>query len=147
MNGEQLTLGTERPCRCCNGTGIELRDNPIRSVTARPTDPDTSQKARQDSYDVRRFSIRSRQAKLLRVFSMGETTAQKAALNVLGPQEVSRIEGCRRRVSDLKAAGYLIDSGRRDINPGSNDEAIVWAVTAEGLRALERLEATGWSFG
>jgi len=58
---------------------------------------------------------------------------------------VSTVEGCRRRVSDLHAAGFIVDSGERRTNPGSSDEAIVWEITPAGLRALDYLGATGWS--
>jgi hypothetical protein len=48
-------------------------------------------------------------------------------------------------MSDLRAVGYICDSGRRRKNPGSDDLAIVWEITEAGSRAKARLIATGWS--
>jgi hypothetical protein len=95
---------------------------------------------------VSRFSVRSRQAKLLRLLSIVDLTDQEAAVQLMGANaHTSRLEGCRRRMSDLRAAGYLCDSGRVRCNPGSADEATIWKLTLAGKRALESLDATGWS--
>ena len=48
-------------------------------------------------------------------------------------------------MSDLRAAGYLTDSGRVRRNTGSPDDSTVWALTKRGRRALECLEEYGWS--
>lgn len=122
-----------------------MADRPVRSAPARNTDPATSHAAGPRTPDVRRFSTRSRRAQLLRVFASRPCTAQQAARIVVGDIAVSALEGCRRRVSDLLAAGYVIDTGRRDRNPGSPDECAVYAVTPAGIEALDRLGATGWS--
>ena len=46
-------------------------------------------------------------------------------------------------VSDLRAAGYLMDSGRRRKNVGTEDESIVWTITDAGRQALDNLDAGG----
>jgi hypothetical protein len=135
---------TSRPCHCCGGTGIVSSAEPISSAPARPSDPETSHAASETEPDLRRFSDRSRQAHLLRLLAVEPLTAQGAAVRIT-QGTVSGVEGCRRRVSDLLAAGYLQDSGSRACNPGSADESIVWQVTDEGLRAIDRLDDTGWS--
>lgn len=139
-------LDTERPCPCCRGTGRVVNATPIPAVTARPTDPQTSQQAANRNGDVRRFGIRSRTAQVLRLICAEPTTQLRAALIVMSDDgSASRLEGTRRRVSQLVQAGYIADSGRRSVNPGSDTEAIVWQATEEGRRALARLDATGWS--
>lgn len=130
-------------CPCCKGTGISTQ--PIRAVTARPDDPDTSQAAAHRSTDVRRFSVNSRTAQVLRLICHEPTTQLQAALAIMGTDSISRLEGTRRRVSQLVQAGYIHDSGRRSINPGSDTEAIVWHSTEDGRNALTRLDSTGWS--
>jgi len=96
--------------------------------------------------DVRRFSSRSRQAKLLNLFLGKSWTAQRCALAVVGINApISALEGCRRRISDLVAAGYITDSGQREKNSGSNDESILWTITLAGMQAIKHLDRTGWS--
>lgn len=118
-------------------------------MPARVDDPDTCQRSARRiirSEFTPRFSNRSAQARLLREFSQCAMTATEAALNVAGPgASLARIEGCRRRVSDLAAARYIIDSGARRCNPGSGDLSIVWRITTTGFSALTRLRDTGWS--
>jgi len=128
----------------------ELRQYvPVRSVPsapARATDPETSQLAGPRSDDVSRFSARSRSAKLLAVFGTQPLTDQGATVRVIGASAVpSAFDGCRRRCSDLRAAGFLVDSGRRRKNVGSDDDSIVWEITHAGRRALDHLDAYGWS--
>src|SRR5262245_43550048 len=90
---------------------------PVPSAPARATDPETSQEAGPRSLDVSRFSDHSRQAKLLRLLSTQHLTDQQAALRIMGASATpSRLEGCRRRMSDLRAAGYICDSGLRRHN-------------------------------
>jgi hypothetical protein len=139
------TIATSRPCPCCQGSGTIMSDQPIRAATARFTDPSTSHQAADQSPDVRRFGIKSRTAQVLRAIFAHPATQLQTALAVMGSDSVSRLEGTRRRVSQLVQAGYITDSGRRSINPGSDVEAIVWVVTEDGRRALERLDETGWS--
>lgn len=120
------------------------------STPSRVSDPDTSIESgdRNKTGDVGRFSARSRQAILLREFrdTHAGLTAYQAALVVMGDAApVTRLEGCRRRVSDLRAAGYIEDSGERRQNVGSPDAAIVWKITLSGSLALDALDATGWS--
>lgn len=118
----------------------------VPSAPARNTDPETSHAASRNDPDVSRFSIRSRQSKLLHVFVGGNKTDHEATARVVGVHAVpSAWDGCRRRCSDLRAAGYLADSGQRRSNPGSNEDAIVWQITLAGLRAIEQLDQTGWS--
>jgi hypothetical protein len=138
-----------RPCPCCNGSGvISNYDEPIPSAPARPTDPDTSHAAADRHYvaDIRRFSARSRQAQLLAAVAARPMTAQEAAIKVLGLHgSISRLEGCRRRMSDLVAAGMIVDSTYRRPNIGSPDPAIVWEITDYGRRVLQHLDVDGWS--
>jgi len=126
---------------------LHMHAPPIPSAPARPTDPETSHQASKTMHDVAKFSLRSRQAKLLDAFYMsGPMTDQQAALKVVGDfTPVSSLEGCRRRMSDLRAAGLLMDTGERAHNEGSNDESIVWQLTLAGHRALDNLKRTGWS--
>jgi hypothetical protein len=130
-------------CPHCNGRGTLYGE----ARTSRTTDTDTAQNAgKRHATDVRRFSSRSRQAKLLEAISRKPMTAQEAALEVLGTHySISSVEACRRRVSDLKQAGFVIDLGDRRKNSGSPDESIVWHATLMGVFALEELRDTGWS--
>lgn len=116
------------------------------SAPARWTDPDTSHQAARREQDVGHFSAKSRQAKLLALFAMRDLTDQGATIHLVGSHAApSAFDGCRRRCSDLRAAGLLYDTGRRRKNAGSDDESIVWAISEAGRRALESLEQTGWS--
>lgn len=116
------------------------------SAPARNTDPETSHAAAKTEQDVGRFGAKSRQARLLAVFSGGDFTDQQAAIRVVGAGAVpSAFDGCRRRCSDLRAAGLLADSGKRRRNTGSDDESIVWMITLAGERALRNLDEKGWS--
>jgi len=120
----------------------------VPSAPARPTDPETSHAsaARVAVKDVGRFSAKSRQAKLLLQFDIKPLTDFEATCRVLPADGYhTRLEGCRRRCSDLRAAGYLEDSGAKRRNPGSPDDAIVWQITETGRAALKRLLETGWS--
>lgn len=118
----------------------------IPSAPARPSDPETSHLAAKRDKDIGRFSDKSRQAKLLYAFSSSDLTAQQATTRVVGANAaISAFEGCRRRVSDLRAVRYITDSGGRRHNPGSEDEAIVWELTDAGRKALICLDETGWS--
>lgn len=118
----------------------------VPSAPARSTDPETSHYAAKQEQDVGRFSGRSRQARLLAVFATQPLTDQQATVRVIGAAAVpSAFDGCRRRCSDLRAASYLADSGRRRKNPGSDDDSIVWQITIAGKQALDRLDRYGWS--
>lgn len=111
---------------------------PIPSAPARHDDPRTSVGSRMS--DVRRFSAGSYSGRLLMVFRRQDRTDAEATDAVLGSSvPVSRWEGCRRRCSDLRAAGYVADSGVE------RDDRIVWAITDEGRRAVQRLIDDGWS--
>lgn len=127
---------------------IELGwDYPIPSRNSRRFDQHTASAAGDDVAveDVRRFSKRSQQARLLAVVNLGPLTAMQAALRIMHPSVTpSTFEGCRRRVSNLVAAYYVEDSGLTEINPGGR-EAIVWEITNAGRAALARLNETGWS--
>jgi hypothetical protein len=116
------------------------------SAPARPTDPETSHLASKRSIDIGRFSAKSRQAKLLQIFSMRDLTDQQATIHLVGSHAApSAFDGCRRRCSDLRAVGYLYDTGRRRKNAGSDDLSIIWGISQAGLRALELIDTTGWS--
>jgi hypothetical protein len=119
----------------------------VPTAPARGTDPETSHRAARARHrsDVGRFSKDSQLARLLAVLSTGDFTDQQAAARVVGNAVPSAFESCRRRMSDLRAAGYATDSGRRRKNPGSSDEAIIWTITRPGRLALKALDAKGWS--
>ncbi len=119
----------------------------VPSAPARSTDPETSHLAAEPGVpDVGRFSGKSRQARLLAVFNGQPLTDQQATVRVIGAAAVpSAFDGCRRRCSDLRAAGYIADSGRRRKNPGSDDDSIVWQITIAGKQALDNLDKYGWS--
>lgn len=120
--------------------GIEM-SGPVHGAPARSTDPRTSQAKGSKMYDVRRFSRKSHSARLLAVFGRGPATDAEATTEVMGPpgDSVSRWEGCRRRCSDLRAAGYIEDTGLEV------EERIVWVITPPGERALHQLSVSGWS--
>lgn len=135
---------------------------PSSVLHARPTDPSTAQAAgdrvsRTEVQDVRRFSATSRQGRLLDLYGkvyrtsvVGYTdqeAAERVARAMHGGDEptTSVVEGTRRRCSDLRAAGYLVDSGESRKNPGSPDESAVWALSPLGYAALQRMDDTGWS--
>lgn len=118
------------------------------SAPARSTDPETSHMAAKRDQDVGRFSSKSRQSKLLYVFSTAPAglTDQQATIRLVGAGAApSAFDGCRRRCSDLRAARYLYDTGKRHKNMGSDDESIVWGLSDAGRAALIRLDETGWS--
>lgn len=146
MSQLQFNVGEpEHLCPTCNGAGT-VHDSVFRTVTARNSDPDTSHTARKDSKDVRKFKAGSSNARLLKVICDQPCTSQAAAVQVKRFHgTVSSLDGCRRRVSDLAKAGFVIDSGRRAKNPGSSSPSIVYQVTLMGRQALENLERTGWS--
>ena len=88
----------------------------------------------------RRFRSTSRQAKLLVEFSARPMTDFEAARRVLppDPEHLRSFDACRRRCSDLRAAGYIEDSGERR---GGR----VYRITQAGREALQRLFSTGFS--
>lgn len=140
-------------CPCCEGRGYvaltdDVTDLPIPSAPARTEHPDTAHAAaaRVAVVDIRRFSAKSRQAQLLAAIADSPMTAQEAAIRVMGLYgPISRLEGCRRRMSDLVASGMIVDSMQRRANIGSPDLAIVYEVTEYGLECLARLNRDGWS--
>lgn len=116
------------------------------SAPARWTDPETSHLAARREQDVGRFSNKSRQAKLLSIFATNDLTDQQATVRLVGSHAApSAFDGCRRRCSDLRAVNYLYDTGGRRKNAGSDEESIVWGITAAGKAALRLLDTTGWS--
>jgi hypothetical protein len=118
----------------------------VSSAPARPTDPQTSHAAGPRAQDVGRFSTASRQAKLLQQFAMHPLTDQQATIAIIGSHAApSAFDGCRRRCSDLRAANYLYDTGKRRKNAGSDDDSVVWGITLAGQQALENLDLNGWS--
>jgi len=119
---------------------------PVASAPARFGDPETSHLAARRERDIGRFSAKSRQAKLLALFEMRDLTDQGATLHLVGSHGApSAFDGCRRRCSDLRAVGYLKDTGRRKKNAGSDELSIIWRISEAGKQALRSLEETGWS--
>lgn len=114
---------------------------PVPAAPARDGDPRTSHAAAKTTPDVRRFGKDSYSGKLLRIFDQqGPITDHAATTAVLGDDvDVTKFEGCRRRCSDLRAAGYIEDSGVEE------DGRILWKVTASGSDALYRMILSGWS--
>lgn len=123
-------------------------------------DPDQRTSIGHRSADVRRFSSNSHSARLLLAFEdatnrhhlyaiglparpapdgLTDAEATNRACGLAEDVGLSRWEGCRRRCSDLRAAGYIIDTGIE------RDGRIVWAVTDQGRRACNLLRETGWS--
>lgn len=118
-------------------------NGPLAQVGERDGDQRTSKGKR--SADVRRFSRNSLSGRLLAEFGRNsELTDREATDEVVGTVEsglvsIGRWEGCRRRCSDLREAGYLQDSGLE------RDDRIAWRLTPTGAAALERLYRTGWT--
>ena len=118
----------------------------VPSAPARGTDPETSHAAAIADTNIARFSANSRSGKLLAAFHERQMTDHEATVQVIGiHQTPARWDGCRRRCSDLRAAGYLTDSGYRRKNPGSSDDSIVWKLTYVGQCAFGNMQATGWT--
>jgi hypothetical protein len=113
---------------------------PVHAAPARDGDPRTSHAAAKDTPDLRRFGKNSYSGKLLRIFDQqGPMTDHAATTAVLGDVDVTKFEGCRRRCSDLRAAGYIADSGVEQ------DGRIMWKITKQGEDALYRMVLSGWS--
>lgn len=91
--------------------------------------------------NVRRFRATSRSAKLLAEFDARPMTDFEAARRVMppDPEHLRSFDATRRRCSDLRAAGFIENSGER---PRSGK---VYRITQAGRAALARLLATGWS--
>ena len=121
----------------------------FHDIPARNGDPGTSQdsglRIRKANPDAGRFSKKSRQAKLLALYATGQFTDSEAALRVVPIDPPGPFQGCRRRCSDLRDAGYVADTEVRRCNEGTPDEAMVCTITEAGRRALARLETIGWS--
>ena len=90
-----------------------------------------------------RFRATSKQAKLLAEFDARPMTDFEAARRVLppDPEHLRSFDACRRRCSDLRAAGFIENSGEERRIGGAK----VWRITQEGRAALRRLLETGWS--
>jgi hypothetical protein len=120
---------------------VDITDGPIRQVGERFDDRRTSKGQR--SSDVRRFSKDSYSGRLLRAFAFYPGLTDKEATDeVVGladSTDIGRWEGCRRRCSDLRAAGYIMDTGQE------RDGRIVWEITPLGDRAYRTMLETGWS--
>jgi hypothetical protein len=118
---------------------------PIGSAPARHEDPRTSQAQGEKMADVRRFSDKSNSGRLLREFfvsgELGLTDHKATAIVVGEDAPVTRFEGCRRRCSDLRAAGFIEDSHREE------DGRIVWTITASGSLAFANMRRTGYTRG
>lgn len=119
-----------------------IEDEPVPQVGERLGDPRTSKGKR--SQDVRRFSRKSQCGRLLQVFAVGTSTGytdEEATDLVLRDESptIGRWEGCRRRCSDLRAAGYLEDAGEE------RGGRIVWKITPQGGAAWRKMIETGWT--
>jgi len=113
---------------------------PVPAAPARHGDPRTSHAAAKTTADVGRFGKNSYSGRLLRHFDAASLTDHEATRRVLGDNvDVSKFEGCRRRCSDLRAAGYIADAGLE------RDGRIVWTITEQGEDALYRMKLTGWT--
>lgn len=129
-------------CPHCQGTGRISALEP----GARATDPDTSHRARAAHRDTSRFSLASRQGRVLSLLSAVDLTAQECAIRIHGNgAPISVIEGTRRAVSSLYRLALVAPSTEERINPGSATPSIVWTVTSAGKQTLSRLLETGWS--
>jgi hypothetical protein len=122
----------------------------LPSSPSRASDPDTSHASGNPraTRDVRRFSAGSLPGKLLAWFEavgIGGYTALEVAVNLTQNGSLHRVESARKRVSELAAAGYVADSGERRANPGSDEQAVVWRITAEGSAAYAAMKRTGWT--
>ena len=129
---------------------------PVPSHGARNTDPQESHDSakRVAVKDVGRFSATTKSAKLLVEFDAAPNglTHYEAMSKTMPPGEFhARLEGCRRRCSDLKAAGYIekhFDADgkpQKRHNPGSPDKSAIWFITEAGRAAIKRLLTTGLS--
>jgi hypothetical protein len=122
---------------------IAKSGEPIPSAPGRATDPATSQVRKM--VNVRRFRRTSYAGRLLNAFAMNDSTHFEATLFVLGEGgSHTQWDGCRRRCSDLVAAGYIAPTGDTRQNPGGS-EAEVYDLTPEGAEAWARMVDTGWS--
>jgi hypothetical protein len=88
-----------------------------------------------------RFRATSRQAKLLVEFDAKPMTDFEAARRIIppDPQHLRSFDAARRRCSDLRAAGYIEDTGER------RGMARISRITQAGRTALQRLLETGYS--
>ena len=119
-----------------------LREAKLRQPVkyARDSDPATSR--RDGPGDVRRFSKGSHAGRLLLAFFGGHLTDAEATDVAMRNQENvgrSSWEGCRRRCSDLRLAGYIEDTAEQ------RDGRVVWRITDRGATAVGTMLATGWS--
>jgi hypothetical protein len=114
---------------------------------ARNDDPETSQ----DSADrvkshLTRFRATSRKGRLLELYGTGGFTDEEAAKALAAENEKHcRVEGWRKRCSELRLGKFIADTFGRRCNPGSPDAAMVCTITEKGRQALRHLRETGWS--
>lgn len=120
-----------------------MYEGEIPSHGFRRGDYRTSVAAAHHNDDVRRFSAGSYSGRLLRQFVHDDYTDSEATTFVLGNAgvecTVSQWEGCRRRCSDLRLAGFLADTGVE------RDGRIVWGATELGNAAYDAMRDTGWT--
>ena len=129
-------------------------------IPARHSDPFTSQQSgRRISEDHPiRFSAKSAYYRILLRFRASREFAERYSIDDRGftDEEVAKlvspvtaehcnIETPRKRCSELRQMNYIVVNGMTRLNPGSPDEARVCVVTDGGLRALARVEETGWN--
>ena len=144
FNPDQPPLPTAT-CPMCHGLG-HITLTVEWTTGARTTDPETSHQAAEANRESNRFSVKSRQARALRIIWGTPLTAQEVAYAIVGEHApASAVIGAARTVYGLARFGFVTDSGVRRSNPGSRSEAVVYEVTDLGRWALNNLRETGWS--
>jgi hypothetical protein len=126
-------------CPECHGAGT------VQVHPSRYKDPETSKINGERNRLSPNFSTRSQLARLLWLIAQQPMTAQEAAITLLGQKAtVSQIESARRRVSDLRKLGLVMETEDYGSNEGGG-EALIWEITGAGLHTIELLQTTGWS--
>jgi hypothetical protein len=116
----------------------------------RRTDPDTSRKAaiRIAKANPKRFKAGCKKALLLAEYGADNGdgfTDCEAAKMVNANDSRGGFEGTRRRCSDLRREGFIMDTDKRRKNEGVDDESMVCVITWKGTQALKCLQETGYS--
>lgn len=114
---------------------------------ARKDDPETSKKsgARIKKANPKRFAKGTKKAINLAEYPEGDWTDTEVAIRVEPNGGHPSFEGTRRRCSDLRAIGFIEDTGERRKNKGSSDDSMVCKITEKGVAALKCLQETGFS--
>ena len=114
---------------------------------ARKDDPNTSKKAgaRIKKANPKRFKVGTKKALNLAEYPEGPWTDTEVALLVHSNPFHPGFEGSRRRCSDLREIGFIMDTGLTRKNKGSSDESMLCTITEAGVAALRCLQETGYS--